>query len=105
MAAKKEGVSVNRVQACCTRGQLLSCGPAILCSSRNECGQLVEEYQFEKERGSAVRALMHGALDVCTGGLWEVVGTPIEACGNQREYFAIRVFYNPDDTINRVELL
>ena len=105
MAAKKEGVSVNRVQSCCSRGQLLGCGAKILSSTRCPNGQLVEEYQFEKERGSAARALMHGALDVCTWGLWEVIGTPIEACVDNKEYFAIRVFYNADETVSRVELL
>ena len=105
MAAKKEGVSINRVQSCCTRNQLLGCGAVILSSTSDEYGQIVEEYRFERERGSAVRAIMHGALDLCTGGLWELVGTPIEVCVDNKEYFVIRVFYHADETVSQVELL
>lgn len=105
MAARKDGVSINRVQSCCTRGQLLACGVMIISSERMTSGELVEVYQIQKERGSAARALMHGALDVGTCGLWEVVGTPIEACTDQREYYAIRVYYDQYERIQKIELL
>ena len=48
---------------------------------------------------------MHGVLDVSTCGLWEVVGTPIEACVNDERYFTIRVFYDPYGNATKVELL
>lgn len=104
MAARKEGVSIDKVQGARTRGQLLACGANVLSSERMPTGELVEVYQFQKERGSAVRALMHGVLDVSTCGLWEVIGTPIEACDG-KQYFTLRAYYNLDETINKVELM
>ena len=37
---------------------------------------------------NAVRAIGHGALDVASVGLWEVIGTPIEySIGDERQVF------------------
>jgi hypothetical protein len=105
MAAKKEGHSVSKVQSCRTRGQMVALASAIVSSERLPSGELVEVYQILKERGSAARALMHGVLDVGTCGLWEVVGTPMEACINEKEYFTIKVFYNEQEVATKVELL
>ena len=77
----------------------------MISSERLSSGELVEVYQFQKERGSAARALMHGVLDVSTCGLWEVVGTPIEACVDEDKYFTIKVLYDEKENVNRVELL
>ncbi|MCE5316123.1 MAG: hypothetical protein LLG04_02000 [Parachlamydia sp.] len=104
MAARKEGVSIDKVQTARTRGQILACGATVISSDRMPTGELVEVYQFQKERGSAARALMHGLLDVSTFGIWEAVGTPIEAC-DTREYFTLRIYYNLDETVNKVELM
>lgn len=105
MAANKQGVSLDKVQACRTRGAVISTGATIVNSERLETGELVEVYQIEKERGSAARALMHGVLDVSTCGLWEVVGTPIEACSDQKEYYSLRVFYDEREAVKKIELL
>lgn len=105
MAARKSGTTLERLQCCSTRGQFLACGPVVISSERLPTGELVEVYQYQKEKGSAARALMHGALDISTCGLWEVVGTPMEACIDQTHYFTIKVFYNAYDTVQRVELL
>lgn len=105
MAARKDGTTIERVQACRTRGQMISQGPRIVSSDRLPTGELVEVYQFQQERGSAARALMHGALDVGTCGLWEVVGTPIEACANEKIYFTLRVVYDKCEKISKIELI
>lgn len=105
MAANKQGVSLDKVQACRTRGQVISTGALVIDSEKYENGELVEVYQIEKERGSAARALMHGVLDVSTCGLWEVVGTPIEACSDQKEYYSLKVFYDDRDNVKKIELL
>jgi hypothetical protein len=68
-------------------------------------GELIEVYPVLEERGSPARAFMHGVLDVSTCGLWEVVGTPIEACSNPKKYYIIRVYYDCNEVIQRVELL
>lgn len=105
MAAKREGTSIDKVQGCRTRGQFISSGAKVISSERLSCGDLVEVYQFQKERGSAARAFMHGLLDVSTCGLWEVVGTPIEACVDDNGCFSLKVFYDRDENIKKIELL
>lgn len=105
MAANKQGVSIEKVQTCRNRGQFLACGPQIIDSERLCSEGLVETYQFQKERGSAARALMHGVLDVSTLGLWEVVGTPIEACVDEKTYFSIKVYYDQNENVKTIELL
>ncbi len=105
MAARKEGVGITKIQSCHTRGQLIACGATIVSSDRQPSGELVEVYQILKERGSAARALMHGALDVSTCGIWEVIGTPIEACSNKKEYYAIKVYYDEQEVIKKMELM
>lgn len=105
MAAKKEGTNIETVQASRSRGQFLSCGANVISSERLQSGELVEVYQFQKEKGSAARALMHGVLDVGTCGLWEVVGTPIEACVDENKYFSIKVYYDENENVNKIELL
>lgn len=104
MAAKKEGTSIEKVQGCRTRGQFLSLGAKVI-SSERLAGDLVEVYQFQKEKGSAARAFMHGLLDVSTFGLWEVVGTPIESCVDDNGCFSLKVFYDNNENIKKVELL
>lgn len=105
MAARKDGVSITKLQTCRTRGQILACGVLVVDSTRCENGDLVETYQVQKERGSVARAFMHGVLDVSTLGVWEVVGTPIEAHADQRQYYCIRVYYDKCEVIKKVELL
>lgn len=104
MAARCEGVSITDVQTNSTRDEMLACGARVLTSETDFDGRLVEVYRFQKERGSPVRAVMHGVLDISTMGLWEVVGTPMEALDG-REYFMLRVYYNWDETVRKVELL
>ena len=105
MAARKEGVDISKVQACTTRGQILAYGVTVISSERTSEGNLVEVYQIQKPRGSAARAFMHGALDVSTFGLWEVIGTPIEACADQKEYIMVRVYYNCQEIVQSIQLM
>ena len=54
----------------------------------------VYEYELGNEPSTG-RAVLHGGLDILTFGIWEVVGTPIEATmGDQYE---LTVIYGPDD--------
>jgi hypothetical protein len=104
MAAKKEGMSVSEVQTLRTRGQLIASGACLISSERLLTGELCEVYQIQNTKGSAARAFMHGLLDVSTCGLWEVIGTPIEAC-DTRTYFCVRITYDQQEFIRRIELL
>ena len=47
------------------------------------------------------RALFHGVADVFTLGLWEVLGTPIEASADGTE-MAYEVIYNEDKRVEQV---
>ena len=49
------------------------------------------------------RALFHGAADVFSLGLWEVVGTPAEAVANGREMKA-EVIYDADDKVEKADI-
>jgi hypothetical protein len=51
------------------------------------------EYQVGNDP-SAGRAIAHGAMDVLTLGLWEAVGTPVEAIQGQK--YRMTVAYGPD---------
>lgn len=105
MAAKKSGTSVENIQTSRSRGQIISQGATVISSERLPSGELVEVYQFKKEQGSAARAFMHGVLDVSTLGLWEVVGTPVEVCMSDDKCFVIKVYYDDQEYVKKIELL
>ena len=58
---------------------------------------------FHLERGNAPsggRALAHGAIDLFTLGLWELIGTPIEAM--QGESYTLTIEYDKQDKVTKV---
>lgn len=76
-------------------------------SERREDGKKYEIYSFVQGYSAgakAGRAVFHGAADVLTLGLWEVVGTPTEGTfdGNEMAY---EVRYDSDDKVEQVVLL
>jgi hypothetical protein len=69
--------------------------------------KFVETYRSisRKSGGNYLRAAGHGVLDVCTLGLWEVAGTPIESSmDNNRGYIIVRAVY-ANDTSENVEAM
>ena len=55
-------------------------------------------YEYEiGDQPSTGRAWMHGVLDVVTIGLWEVVGTVIEA--SRGDVYSVPITYGPDDRL------
>ena len=46
---------------------------------------------------------MHGVLDVCTLGVWEAVGTPIEGF-DKKEFFCLEVVYDCNENVKSVSL-
>ena len=64
-------------------------------------GKTKAKYQYSLgTEPSAGRAIAHGAMDVLTLGLWEVVGTPVEAInGNNYELW---ITYNDIDEIEHI---
>lgn len=50
----------------------------------------IEIYEIEKGNEPSVgRAIAHGTLDLFTLGLWEVVGTPLEATNGEKSYLTV----------------
>lgn len=92
-ASKNDGVSVSDIKGCSTRGALLSHGMQCI-ETKEHDGKLFELYRAIARKSGANygRAIGHGVLDVCTLGLWEVVGTPMEgAMDNNRGYVVAKV--------------
>lgn len=105
MASRKTGTDIASVQKCSTRLQFLNLGAKILKSERLQDGSLVEIYQVQAEKGSAVRAIMHGLLDLSTGFVWEIVGTPIESSLNKDNFLTIKVTYGAEDIVLKAEFI
>lgn len=104
MAAKqpdKKNVDLFRVGT--PRSMLLGeFGPPVVSETRDgkkhEIFKFIQGYSMGAKAG---RALFHGAADVMTLGLWEVVGTPTEAVFSGDE-MAYEVSYDQDDRIDQV---
>lgn len=65
-------------------------------------GDTTCRYQYEVGNDpSPGRALAHGAMDVLTLGLWEVVGTPVELV--QGKTYELAVTYGPDGKAKAIE--
>ena len=77
-------------------------GPPVTSETRN--GRKYEVFKFVQGYSTGVkagRALFHGAADVMTLGLWEVVGTPAEAVFSGNE-MAFEVSYDRNNRIDQV---
>ncbi len=85
---------------------MLNHGAEIISQKTNKKDVLTEEiFQIQKPTGSASRAVMHGALDVATLGIWEVAGTPMEGIINRPDKYGIRVLYKSNgEDIKTIEL-
>lgn len=105
MAAKKEGVSVEELSQCRTRSCVLSKGAVPNKTEKNEQGEIIETYTVQAPKGSTARAVMHGVLDVATFGIWEAAGTPMEGAMGKKKYYSIKVIYDKDENVKKVELL
>lgn len=68
---------------------------------KHEIFKFVQGYSAGAKAG---RAVFHGAADVMTLGLWEVVGTPVEGVFSGDE-MAFEVSYDQDDRIDQVTAL
>jgi hypothetical protein len=103
MASKKGGFDLDTIQAATNRGQFLNFG-APIDSEVNAEGDRTETYRIMKEKGSVARACMHGVLDLSTGFLWELVGTPIESALSQEKYYAVKVLFDAENQVKKIEL-
>lgn len=68
-------------------------------------GTLIDSWDIVKgNQPSAGRALAHGAMDVLTWGLWEVVGTPVELAAGQEKHTIYTVRYDADSNIKNMSV-
>lgn len=70
-------------------------------------GKTVELYTFKQGYSAAAkmgRAALHGAMDVLTLGLWEVVGTPTEMYANGDE-MAVEVTYDEKEELESTTIV
>ncbi len=76
-------------------------------STETRDGQRVDVFNFVQGYSDGAkmgRAALHAAADVFTLGLWEVVGTPIEAVADGSEV-QVEVFYDAEDNVEEVKAL
>ena len=70
-------------------------------SARLADGRSVDLYEYELgAEPSAGRAVLHGAMDFMTFGLWEIVGTPIEAYHGEKHELTIT--YSAADRVETI---
>lgn len=70
-------------------------------------GTTVDVFSFKQgysKTTKATRALVHGAADVATFGLWEVVGIPAESIADGTDV-QLEVHYRPDQTVDHVVVI
>ena len=70
-------------------------------------GVAVDVFRFKQgytKMTKAARALVHGAADVATFGLWEVVGIPAEALADGTDV-QLEVHYDPTGAVDRVVVI
>lgn len=105
MAAKDDGgVEPKSLSKCKDRNCLISNRATPISHKSSKKNVMTSEvFRANMPTGSAARAAMHGLLDVSTVGLWEVVGTPIEAVKNKKKSYVVDVAYaNDGQTIKRM---
>jgi hypothetical protein len=97
----KEDPNLNIVRSGASRGEIeLQLGdPVSISTESNGCTRCLYEFS-QGNNPSAGRAIAHGAMDVLTLGIWEVVGTPIEGFkGTKRR---VEIVYGPDNKVKDV---
>ena len=104
MASKREGFDLNSVQSARSREEFLDLAGEPISTEVSEDGDRVEIYHILKEKGSTARALMHGLLDISTGFLWEFAGTPIESSLSEKKYYSVKVSFDEEDQVKKLEL-
>jgi len=73
-------------------------------STKSKDGCYIDSYIITKGNApSTGRAVAHGALDLLTLGIWEVVGTPLEMGAGKEEVFRVIIYYDKNEKIKNVQ--
>ena len=107
MAAKQpEKKDIDLLQEGVTRTQLISeFGAPVISEYKN--GKRFEIFKFVQGYSTGVkagRAFLHGAANVATLGLWELVGTPTEITFSGDD-MAFQVQYDESDVVEEVVII
>ncbi len=76
-------------------------------STEEKDGEKTDIYKFVQgypQGEKAFRAVGHGAMDVLTLGLWEVVGTPTEGIMHGKDV-VLKILYDKDNKVKTVTYL
>jgi len=94
----KEAPNLGMIQVGATRGEIeLTIGPPFkTVTLPNEKRMDVYEYQIGNEP-SAGRAAGHAVMDLLTLGLWEIIGTPMEAIQGDKRL--LNITYDKNDRV------
>lgn len=94
----KEAPNLGMVQVGATRGELeLTLGsPIDTVTLKN--GNRMDVYEYEIGNApSAGRAAGHAVMDLLTFGLWEIIGTPVEAIQGDKKI--LNITYDKNDQV------
>ncbi|PSJ18162.1 hypothetical protein C7H79_04570 [Nitrosomonas supralitoralis] len=107
MAAKQpEKKDIELLKEGVTRTQLISEFGAPVMSEYKD-GKRFEIFKFIQGYSTgtkAGRAFLHGAANVATLGLWELVGTPTEIAFSGND-MAFQVEYDENDVVNEITII
>ncbi len=104
MASNRAGTDIETIQSIRNRMQLIALGAQPVSSAQNELGEKIEVFRILQAQGSVARAFMHGLLDLGSVFLWELAGTPIESALDEKRYFSVKVTFDKDEQIKKIEL-
>ena len=106
-AASDPGIDVTDIQNLRHKEALLAQGLQLIEVRYLPSGKREEFFKGRAKKGDfgAGRAVVHGALDVVTLGLWEFAATPIEgSIENSAKWIIVKALY-PDSYSNNIEKL
>lgn len=100
LSGKKEP-NLGMIRVGASRGEVeMVLGDAIKTISLAD-GKRIDSYEYELgNEPSAGRAVGHGAIDCLTLGLWEIVGTPIEAIQGKKHL--VNITYDENDKVCKI---
>ena len=109
MAAKEQtrkDLSVIRIGG--NRDDIVQVLGAPYMTSRNEDGSYKDIYKLVENaptKGEKTIAVVgHAAMDVCTLGLWEIAGTPLELATKQ-DATTFVLYYGPDNKLKAYDAI
>ena len=108
MAAKQPSKkNMDVLNAGTSRATVIAEFGAPIHSETDQDGNKVDIFKFIQGYSKGVkasRALFHGAADIFTFGLWEVIGTPVESIADGTEV-KVQVTYDANDRVLKISEL